>query len=118
MPRIIGYDISITGDTLNGPYTILDNQSSITTVVNLGSAASNRYVQLQYSLIRNGETRTGLISIANDGIDASITDSETDTDVIGVTFFSAVSGGNILLEYLSTGTGFDAQLKFFKKSWA
>lgn len=116
MPRIAGIDYSLSGDVLTGPITLLDNQGSPQTAVSY-TASSNKYVQLQYSVDRNGQTRTGRMLIEHNGVIASLSDDNTDTSDVGVTFLAVVSGPNLVLQYLTTATGFNANLKFYQKKW-
>lgn len=116
MPRVFGYQISPGTAILNGPFALADNQSSPTTVISY-SAASYSYIQLQYSISRNGSTRTGLLMIASDGVNVNIIDEDLQTADVGIIFSVALSGGSILVKYTSTATGFGAQLKYYEQKW-
>ena len=118
MPRIFGIDISATGDTLFGPITLLDNQASPQTIHTF-NASSDRYIQLQYSISRNGFFRTGRLLITNNGSAASLSDDNVEAiSALGIVLSATVSGPDLLLQYTSANTGFNASFEYFQKKWS
>jgi len=117
MPRIIGYDVSITGDTLYGPFTILDNQPVPVDLISMAASGGN-YIQLQYSIERNGNRVTGEVMIVHDGINASISDESAVLADMGIVFEATISGSLLKLQYISDSTGFDAYFKYYVKRWS
>lgn len=116
MARILGYDISITGRTLFGPLTILDGQSTWQDLVTLPVSGANT-IYMEYSIQRNTDRATGVLTVASNSLDASIADSGTDLADIGVEFNAVVSGANIIIQYKSTASGFGAVFKYFIDAW-
>lgn len=117
MPRIFGYDISATGDTLYGPFTVLDGQSSSALLTTFAVSGSNN-IEINYSIFRNGVNRTGIAMISSNGISSSFSDINTDLADLGVELSSAINGSNIEIRYTSSSTGFNGAFKFFLKRWS
>jgi hypothetical protein len=104
-------------NTLIGPVTLLDAQSSPVTAVTYALTVG-KYIQLQYSIIRNGETSTGLLVLCHDGVNVSLADGpNASIGNLGIQFSAIISGPNILVQYTSTSTGFNAFLKYYEKKW-
>lgn len=117
MPRIFSYDISGSGDTLFGPINLANNQAVPALAISW-NASSVKNVQLQFSVLRGGESTTGLMIITHDGSTASIAPGPiTETAPTGVTWSAQINAGNLELLYTSTNTGNAAQLKYYIKSW-
>ena len=117
MPRIFGYGITQANTLFTAP-TLLDSQFS---PINLISwpLSSVSYVQLFYSLSRNGSTTTGKILIATDGTKATLSNAEAETlDGMGILFFASVSGGTLYLQYTTSASGFPATFKYYEFSWS
>jgi hypothetical protein len=117
MPRILGYDIAITGDTLYGPFTILDGQASSALLTSFPSAGANN-IEVQYSIFRNGINRTGIAMISSNGVSAAFAEINVDLTEIGVELTAMVNGANIEIRYTSTSTGFNGSFKFYRKIWS
>ncbi len=117
MPRVFSYDISATGDTLYGPFTILDGQSSPATLTSFAVSGSNN-IEMNYSIFRNGVNRTGIAMISSNGISSSFADINTDLSDIGVELSASIVGSNVVINYTSTSTGFNGAFKFFLKRWS
>lgn len=117
MPQILGIDVSITGDTLYGPITLLDN------TVN-GVAASfpltNKFNQLQYSIFRDGVARTGRILLSVNDLNTipTISDDFTKTADAGIVFNVQINGSNLDLIYTSISMGSNATFKYYLKNWS
>jgi hypothetical protein len=117
MPRIIGYDISITGDTLYGPYTILDNQPTAQVLTSFVSAGANN-IELNYSIYRNAVNHTGLAMISSNGVSSSLANLNSELSDLGVELSAVTVGANIEIQYTSTSTGFNGSFKFYRKMWS
>jgi hypothetical protein len=117
LPKVFEIDISPSGETLYGPYTLNDN-----TIDGVASSFSTslKFIQLQYSVLRNGIARTGHIAISLNAASTipSLIDDHTKTADIGITFDVIVNGANVDLLYTTTSTGSSAQLKYYMKSWS
>jgi hypothetical protein len=117
MPRVFGYDYSAGGDILYGPFTILDNQAVPAIIVT--APLTQKFHQFQYSLERNGLTRTGIILIATDGVAiTSISEDNARCADLGVVFSAAISGPDLLIKYTSSSAGYLGTFKYYKKSWS
>lgn len=116
MPRIFGYQIT-TADTLFGPITLMDNESTPQTAITYTLSEIN-YVLITYGLVRNGIYTTGEIYISCDGGSiVSISDDNTETADLGVAFDAIISGPNLILQYTTTATGQPALMTYYQKSW-
>lgn len=117
MPRIFSYDMSGSGDTLFGPISLANNQVTPALAISW-DASSIKNVQLQFSVLRGGQTTTGLMILTHDGITASVASGPTtETAATGITWTAQINAGNLELLYTSTNTGSSAQLKYYVKSW-
>jgi hypothetical protein len=117
MPRILSYDISITGDTLYGPFTILDGQAASALLTSIPAAGANN-IEIQYSVFRNGINRTGIAFISSNGISAAFAEINVDLSEVGVELTAVINGANVEIRYTSTSTGFNGSFKFFRKIWS
>lgn len=93
---------------------LLNNQSSI---ILLTYPTSFRASIIKYYIERDGNVQAGNLNIATNGIIASITDENTSTLDVGITFSVDVSAGNVNLRYTSTSTGFNANIKYSLTEW-
>lgn len=116
MPRILGYDISITGRTLLGPLTILDGQSTWQNLITMPVSGANT-IEMEYSIQRNTDRASGMLIIASNSLDTSLSDTGTDLANIGVEFQAVVSGLSIIIQYRSEATGFGGVFKYFIDAW-
>lgn len=127
MPRLFGYQIN-TADILHGPITLLDNQSIPVNLITYSLTGVN-YVQLQYSLVRNNLTVSGRILIITDASgDVSIQNDDITTNTVdvndlestlnlGIQFSASIQLGALVVQYISTATGFPATMKWYEKAW-
>jgi hypothetical protein len=76
------------------------------------------YVIIEYSLERNGERRIGRLMMTHNGVSANISDDNSPTSDLGVTFSNDISGSNMRLLYVSTLTGFNINMKYSIRKWA
>lgn len=107
-----GYNIGI----LEGPTSVFDNQSSPTSIITVG-ASTNRYLIIDYSIVRDGNYRVGSLLVTHDGTNAVLTDTNTSTNPTGVTFSAAISGPSLEIRYTSTNTGFNGTFKYSIRRW-
>lgn len=117
MPIILLYTPQ-AGSSLLGPVNLLDGQAVAATVLTYLDTVKS--LQLSYLLERNGQLQSGRLIVVNDGVNAnlSVTDESTDSNVnVGITFSAELSGGNLLIKYTSTVTGFPATMKYYEQKW-
>lgn len=108
-------------DKLLGPLTLNDNQTTATTIISYNAAIYKNAI-IEYSIERNGENRVGRLLVVNNGTVASITDSSTDTGGVGIggleiVFTATISGSNVLIQYITSATGFTAGFKYSSRRW-
>lgn len=104
------------GLPLSSPITLLDNQPTPVTAFSYSTASTN-FSTLNYSIIRNGQTQVGRLLIANTASVASLADDNTYTASSGIVFSATISGGNVLVQYTSTNTGFNGTMKYTGQQW-
>lgn len=104
------------GNNLSGSITLTDNTVSPTTLLSFPKALINNSI-IQYSISRNGDFRTGTLYIANNNTVASLADNSTETADVGIDITATISGSNVLVQYTSTSTGFNASLKTITQQW-
>lgn len=114
MPKIILYTPG--SDTVYGPLVIADGQLMETALISY--PLSTQAVHIDYLIERAGEAQTGQIMIAHDGTEVTLTDNNTDTAAeLGIIFSGSISGGQMHVQYISTGTGFAATIRYYEKKW-
>lgn len=103
---------------LLGPLDVLDNQPSAVSLFSY-SAPANLYVDIEYSLLKDGSYRTGTLSITTDGTSmTSGTDEFVETGASGVVFSASFSAGSVNVLYTSTSTGSAGIFKYSIRSWS
>lgn len=109
-------DLKIDG--LVGPVVLNDNTGSFTTFLTL-SALEYNVIDLDIMIVRDGERQKSKINITHDGIAATATEESEGTLLggLGVEFDVVLSGSNILVQYKTTATGFNASVKYTVKGW-
>lgn len=126
MPRIFGYQIT-SADVLRGPLTLSDNVAIPQNLITYDITTVN-YMQLQYSLIRNGLTVSGRLLVTTDGTNVSIQNDDITTNTmdngdletainLGISFNASIQGSAIVIQYTSTSTGFSTIMKWYEKTW-
>ena len=95
---------------------MLDNQPSLVSLFSY-SASTYRYAIVEYSVERNGNFRVGRLLITNDGTSAVKSDDYVEQGVTGVSFDVTISGGNVVVQYTTTNTGFDPTFKYSVRRW-
>ena len=88
--------------------TLADNTVSATTAFTLSTAAAT----IAYVIIRNNTYCTGTIMVAGIENPLQFDDTSTQNASTGITLTANYSAGQIQIQYTSTQTGFDAQLKY------
>jgi hypothetical protein len=88
--------------------TLTDATASFATAIALNANA----VVLAYTVVRNNTYRAGTMLVAASVAGVQFSDSDQDQGPTGITFSAVYSGGQILIQYTSTATGHDAQLKY------
>ena len=87
---------------------LADNTPVATTAFTLDSVAAT----LSYVLVRNNTYRTGTIMVAGTANPLPFTNTSVQSAGTGIILSANYSGGQIQIQYTSTETGFDAQLKY------
>ena len=87
---------------------LTDDTASPTTAITLDTEAAT----LSYVIIRNNDYRTGTIMVAGTANPLQFLDTSIESASTGITLTANYSGGQIQIQYTSTQTGFDAQLKY------
>ena len=115
-----GGDLDLNGlriSALSSALTINDNQV-LPADIFIYSKASYEYCVIEYSLSREGEFQVGRLFVANNTLDATITnDFASSIMSLGVTFSVIVDGALIRVQYVSTSTGFSGVFKFSVRQW-
>ena len=88
--------------------TLTNNTASATTAFTLDTKAAT----LSYVIIRNNTYRTGTIMVAGTANPLQFTDTLIQSASTGITLTANYLAGQIQIQYISTNTGFDAQLKY------
>jgi hypothetical protein len=101
---------------LSSGLVLANNQVSAADLVVVSDTYS--YFVLDYSIVRNSETQVGRLLVTHNGTITSISDDFVQTAVLGVTFTAVLSGGNVIVRYTTTNTGFTATFKYSGKIWA
>jgi len=97
--------------------TLLDNQASPVAVITVPVAY--KWMMVDYSLQRDGDTQVGTLFVTNNGVIASLSDSSLGTVLsLGVTFSADISGATMRVLYSTTATGFNSNFKYAVKRWA
>lgn len=99
--------------------SFLDNQASPTPIITM--PATYNAVFLHYSIIRGTAVKVGRMYIATDGT-VGIGDEEDYAEspfggATGVTLSVALSGGNIVVSYVSSSTGSGGTFKYTFERW-
>ena len=85
-----------------------DNTASPTTAFTLSTAAAT----IAYVITRNNAYQTGTIMVAGIENPLQFDVNAVENVSTGITLSANYSGGQIQIQYISTQTGFDAQLKY------
>jgi hypothetical protein len=102
---------------LSAPVVLSDGTSSPTSAFQY-NATNYRFAIIEFSVSRDGVYQVGRMLVTNDGTNASISIDSTSTGNPGITFMAGVVSGMVQIQYLSTTTGLDAQLKYSMRRWS
>ena len=99
--------------THNGKYISLPNNTSVGVISGLiWSYTDYEGGEILYSIKRNGEMRTGRLTVVGNGTTWSVDDDSTETADVGVTFLVTFADGNLRVRYNTTNTGFAADMYY------
>jgi hypothetical protein len=91
-----------------GPLSITDGQFSPAVLFSLPISSSPNII-VEYSILRGTITEVGEIQVSANSSVISISQSDTGTNLSGVTLNAVISGSNLQVQYTSTSTGQSAQ---------
>jgi hypothetical protein len=100
---------------LQGPEILLNNQASPQTIFSYDD--SYKWVIIEYSLERDGQDQVGRLMIVNNGSIVNFSEDFVGTSALGITFAVQLSGGNVVVQYTSTNTGFNANFRWSVRKW-
>lgn len=101
---------------LSGSISLVDNISTPTTAFSY-SASSYNYTIIEYSVTRSTAKQVGRMLVVNDALSVSLHNDFSNLNDTGITFSATVSGGNVLIQYITTNTGFNGFLKYSIRQW-
>lgn len=104
-------------ELLSSAIVLNDNVNTPTTLTSFDQNLFP-FIVLEYSVRRNTDTQVGRMLITNNGSAVSLEDDSTFTNATGITFTATLSGGQVLLQYISTSTGSSAVFKYASRKWA
>ena len=96
---------------------ILNDATTNGTAATFVSATTN-VLFIQYSLKRGTNYQIGELKIVNDGTSPEIIDANVPIGDCGTIFSVVISGSNLLLQYTTTSTGTNVNMKYSPTSWA
>jgi hypothetical protein len=96
--------------THNGNFITLTNNTTLGDVGVEWDYLSFGSGELFYSLTRDGEVRSGRLTIVGNGTTWSVDDDSTETSDIGVIFRAVFSNGKLVLKYTTTNIGSDVEM--------
>lgn len=111
--------VSLNGLEIQGQigFTILDNQSSPQDMITY-DASDYSFVIIEFSINRDSDRRLGRLMVTNNGSVVSLTEDFNNLGDVGVTLSAVLVGANVIIQYLSTNTGFNAGMKYSMRRWA
>lgn len=102
--------------SLSSSISLVDDTSTPTTAFSYNASTYN-YAIVEYSLTRSTAKQVGRMLIVNDSTNVTIHDDFSTLNDPGVIFSASVSGGEVLVQYVTTSTGFNAFLKYSIRQW-
>jgi hypothetical protein len=102
---------------LSVPITIVDNTSSPAALFSY-TASTNANAVIEYSIVRDGDNRTGRLLVANNTTITSESDDFTETGSTNVTLGAEIVGSNVVITYTSASTGFNGTFKYSMRTWS
>lgn len=108
-----GYYIS----SLQGPNVLLDNQAAPVTTFSF-DASLYKFAIISYSVRRGTQYRTGRLLVSTNGSSTTgFSDDFVETGATGITFSVNISGSTLEVQYTSTSTGVNGELKYSINKW-
>jgi hypothetical protein len=101
---------------LSSSTSLVNNTLSPTTAFSY-SATDYNYAIVEYSLTRSTSKQVGRMLVVNDSVNVSLNNDFSNLNDTGVVFSATVSAGNVLIQYTTTDTGFNAFLKYSIRQW-
>ena len=112
MLELNGLAISALSSTIS----LVDNTSIPTTAISY-SASSYNYTIVEYSLTRGSAKQVGRMLVVNDSTNVSLHNDFSNLNDTGIIFTATVSGGNVLIQYVTNNTGFNGFLRYSLRQW-
>lgn len=111
--------IGMNGLNIQGlqTFTMLDNQASPQSAI-MFDFATVPFVIIEFSISRDADRRVGRLLISNNGTIASLTEDVNNLGDVGINIMATISGSNVIVQYISTNTGFNASMKYSMRSWS
>lgn len=99
---------------LTSGINLVDNTTTAAPVTGMQySASTYGAAWIDYSITRNGSTRSGTIITTNTSTSVQMNDQKLDLAAdLGVTFTAIISAGNVVINYTTTSTGFAGTIKY------
>lgn len=106
---------------MTGTTTLVDNQTTPTTIFSF-PGSSYKFMFVEYSIERGGESRVGTLMICHNDTVAVLTDTSADTggsgiDNISIPLTATYSAGNVLVQYTTDNTGNSGDFKYSTRKW-
>jgi len=104
---------------LSSAFVLIDNSTDVSLLVL--NATQYPHIIIHFSLVRDGKREQGVMNLVNDGVNVNCSVAFFKADQLidlGITFDASISGGNVVVTYSSTSTGFNAQFKYWLQRWA
>jgi len=81
------------------------------------NAADNDTLIIKYSLKRGSAVEVGHLYVTNNGTIAGLSGSSNELSTVGVTFQAVINGINVELQYDTTNTGTDVEMRYIVEKW-
>jgi hypothetical protein len=126
---LLAGDGDFTWDAVNNILSLgtqkLENLKSVTLNDNISTptmaffynATAYRYAIIEYSIERSFDARVGRLLVVNSSLGVSMSDDFTDIGDTGILFTAGISFPNVIIQYVSTMTGFNGTMKYTIKGW-
>jgi hypothetical protein len=102
--------------SLSSSISLVDDTSTPTTAFSYDASLYN-YSIVEYSLTRGSTKQVGRMLIVNDSTNVTINNDFSTLGDPGVIFSASISGTDVLIQYITTSTGFNAFLKYSIRQW-
>lgn len=104
------------GFDLQGPLTLLDDQPTSQSLITL-PLVETKFVEMTYSIERNGSFRVGKCLISTNGSIVAFSDQYTETGLSETILLASVVGPNLIIGYTTTFAGSNGSLKYSINNW-